>query len=365
MKIVFRCDASIPIGSGHVMRCLTLAKALVVSGADCSFICRDHVGNLIDVIQKCGFQVYKLESSTDKETEIAPLVEKENQLYHANWLGVTQKQDAIDCMSMLEDIQPDWLVVDHYALDKDWQSILEPYYKKLMVIDDLGDREHVADLLLDQNYSSTASKYEGLVPKKCNVLAGTQYTLLRPEFSAWREYSLKRRRNNFVIRTILITFGGTDPANYTSRVLQQLIGTDLSPETEIVVVMGAKAPNFEAVNCLASKMPVNTTVKCNIDNMAELMSNADLAIGAAGATTWERCCLGLPTIQIVIAENQRQVAAELASINVVKLISELDSIPLLLKYSSSWMNKVGKKAATLVDGYGTNRVANELKKLPN
>ncbi|WP_265088742.1 UDP-2,4-diacetamido-2,4,6-trideoxy-beta-L-altropyranose hydrolase [Psychrobacter immobilis] len=339
------------------MRCLTLAKALTDNGADCSFICRDHIGNLIDTIQKLGFLVYKLGHNKDEK---ASLAEIKNQLYHANWLGVTQKQDATDCLSIFKEIQPEWVVVDHYALDKEWQCILEPYYKKLMVIDDLGDREHIADLLLDQNYGSTVSKYQSLVSEKCSVLTGTQYTLLRPEFAECREYSLKRRSNKFVINSILVTLGGTDPDNYTSRVLQQLINTEFNPEAEVIVVMGAKAPNFEAVNCLASEMSVKTTVMRNVDNMAELMSNADLAIGAAGATTWERCCLGLPTIQIVIAENQRKVAMELASINVVKLISEFNCIPQLLENSGSWMKEASKKSATLVDGYGTDRVFNEL-----
>lgn len=362
MKIVFRVDASIQMGTGHVMRCLTLADALTEQGAECNFICREHIGNLIEKIRQSGFQVYRIGSGKNAVLKNDALTDEENPLFHSSWLGATQQQDAQDCLPILEKLQPDWLVVDHYALDKTWQQALKPYYKNLMVIDDLGDREHLADLLLDQNYGSTVEKYQGLVPDSCKILAGTHFALLRPEFALWREYSLDRRKNNASISNILVTLGGADPDNYTVKILQQLAGVELHPQVEIIVVMGTTAPHLKLVQHQAADMPVKTTVKANVTNMAELMSTADLAIGAAGATTWERCCLGLPTIQLVIAENQRQIAEYLAKDSVIKLLSNIDELTYLIASVEKWLLSTVVHARSVTDGLGAERVSKYLMK---
>ena len=182
MKVVIRADASIKIGTGHVMRCLTLAKGLVEKGAKVQFICRDHSGNLIERIRQEGFEVYTLITENNGHSEQSEeyrepkhahsdehchsalreeslkykltYTDEESpnpKLAHAEWLGVSQKQDANDCQPILEQIKPDWLIVDHYAIDQAWQNALKPYYQKLVVIEDLGDRNHLCDLLLDQN----------------------------------------------------------------------------------------------------------------------------------------------------------------------------------------------------------------------
>ena len=215
MNIVFRCDASLQIGTGHVMRCLTLAEMLKNQGNECYFICRNHTGNLIDKIQQSGFQAYVIGINENNHIKEKALFNEDNTLFHADWLGATQQQDAQDCLAILGQLQVDWLIVDHYALDKTWQQLLKPYYKKLMVIDDLGDREHLADLLLDQNYGSTFEKYQDLVPENCEVLAGCKVALLRPEFAMWRDFSLKRRKDEMEVKHIIITLGGVDPDNYT------------------------------------------------------------------------------------------------------------------------------------------------------
>lgn len=340
------------------MRCLTLAKALEDKGADVQFICRDHVGNLIENIHQEGFVVHTLITrsghSEQTESKEAP------KLFHSEWLGVTQQQDANDCHSILEEIQPDWLVVDHYSIDQAWQKILKPNYQKLMVIDDLGDRQHICDLLLDQNYGATANKYQSLVPEHCKILAGAQYALLRPEFAKWRQVSLKRREHGQKVKSILITLGGVDPDNYTGKILHQLSKAELDPNIEITVIMGATAPHFETVKQQAKSMNIKTRVKTNVINMAELMANADLAIGAAGATTWERCCLGLPAIQLVIADNQWQVAQALVKDNVVKLIDNVEQIPDLVEAAKQWINEVSRQSSNVCDGLGCQRVVKQL-----
>ncbi|AAZ18516.1 probable polysaccharide biosynthesis protein [Psychrobacter arcticus 273-4] len=334
------------------MRCLTLADALVLKGAECYFICREHEGNLLEVIRKRGHQAHSLPLKDD----VGKSIKGNIKLAHADWLGATQQEDAQYCIDLLGLIKPDWLVIDHYAIDISWEKALHPYCKKLMVIDDLGDREHLGDLLLDQNYGSTVEKYKKLVPKDCKILAGTTFALLRPEFALWRDYSLKRRKDNREVKSILITLGGVDPDNYTGKILKYLAKTELDPKIVITVVMGVTAPHLQSVKHQAADMPVKTTVKVNVSNMAELMSNADLAIGAAGATTWERCCLGVPTIQLVIAENQRQIAEYLAVDGVVKLIKDVNELTHLVINVKHWVLPIVIRAQSVADGLGAERV---------
>ena len=181
MKIVFRVDASLKMGTGHVMRCLALAQMLKENGANVEFICRKHKGSLIEKIRSGGFVVHEL--------EVFEEIEVDNKLAHSHWLGATQQQDANDCIDMLKAEKSDWIVVDHYALDEQWQKRLKPYYEKLMVIDDLADRKHQCDILLDQTFGRQQEDYSELTPKDCQLLLSSKYALLRPEFSKWRSYS--------------------------------------------------------------------------------------------------------------------------------------------------------------------------------
>lgn len=358
-NVIFRTDASLKIGTGHVMRCLALAKVLAEKGAKVQFICRDHSGNLIDRIRQEGFEVYTLTTELDDRSKHGK-ESFEPKLAHADWLGVSQKQDASDCQPILRHINPDWLIVDHYSIGKEWQTLLKPNYHKLMVIDDLGDRNHLCDLLLDQNYGSTEAKYQNNVPSHCKILTSPKYALLRPEFAQWREASLKRRTSIQTVKNILITLGGVDPDNYTGQILTELTKTQLNKNTELVVVMGATAPHLASVKKQAGTMSITTIVKTNVTNMAELMTNADIAIGAAGATTWERCCLGLPTVQFVIAENQRQIAQALAKDAVVKIIDNVEQLPCIVEMANQWVEQLSNISASVCDGAGSGRVVQYL-----
>jgi len=311
MKVVIRADASLQIGTGHVMRCLTLAEALKEKGARVKFICREHEGNLIDFIQGKDFKVHTLSMiENDSEVLRATSPTSEDILNHAHWLGATQQQDADECRAILKKISPDWLIVDHYAIDETWQMELQGAYKKLMVIDDLADRRHQCNLLLDQTYGRQLQDYQKLVPDSCQMLLGSHYALLRPEFAQWREYSLKRRENP-EFKKLLITMGGVDQNNVTGQVLGKLGDCDLPLDMEITIIMGGTAPHLESVQQQAKTLPYKIEVKSGVSNMAEIMANADFAIGASGATTWERCCLGLPSIQILLAYNQKVIAEKI------------------------------------------------------
>lgn len=301
MNVAFRADASLDIGIGHVMRCLTLADALRAHGANCHFICREHPGHLLDQIRQRGFSVHALSCcQTDErpKNETGAL-----QPARAHWLGSDWQTDVRQTGAILAELQPDWLVVDHYALDTRWEQAMKGHYKKLLVIDDLADRHHICDVLLDQNLGREAKDYAALVPDHCMVLAGPQYALLRPEFAALREYSL-RRREVPALKQILITMGGVDQPNATGKVIEALRACPLPLDCRITVVMGAQAPWLEQVHALAATLPWPTEVRVDISDMAQVMADSDLAIGAAGSTSWERCCLGLPTLLVVLAENQ-------------------------------------------------------------
>ncbi|MBT4668524.1 MAG: UDP-2,4-diacetamido-2,4,6-trideoxy-beta-L-altropyranose hydrolase [Lentimicrobiaceae bacterium] len=344
MKVVFRADASLAMGTGHVMRCLALAQALKDNKVNVEFICRKHKGSLIDKIRSNRLNVHELEV----------LEEADDKLAHSHWLGATQQQDADDCIEILKSEKIDWLIVDHYALDEQWQKKLKPYYEKLMVIDDLADRKHQCDILLDQNFGRSLQDYKELVPTSSKLLMGSKYALLRPEFEKYRQYSLNRRKNE-KFKKLLVNMGGTDTDNITGKVIERLQIAKLPKDVEITIVMGKTAPHLSNIITSVNKLPYGSEVKVDVDNMAELMANADIAIGASGATTWERCCLGLPTIQLVTAHNQEFIASKLNKINAIKLV-EIDDVVENLENFQYWMKSTGESASKVTNGSGIKSV---------
>ncbi len=360
MTVVFRVDASLDIGTGHVMRCLTLAAALRDNGTRISFISREHPGNVNNIIVQNGFKLFELPYTSNFDDSGNSVLE--DRLSHSKWLGVNQEDDARQCEPILKDIQPDWLIVDHYAIDHTWHKRLKAHIKRLMVIDDIADREHECDLLLDQNYGKHPSDYLPLVSTETTLLLGTDYALLRPEFLQWRDFSLKRRYGP-ELKQILITMGGIDANNATSKILSELNKCHLPKNALIIVVMGSSAPWLEQVNQQAKLMPYPTEVHVGITNMAEIMANSDLAIGAAGSTSWERCCLGLPAITVVLAENQKAISTALeiegAAIQIES--DEFKSLDDCFRgINAELLVQMSNSAAKIVDGKGVKRVLNYL-----
>jgi UDP-2,4-diacetamido-2,4,6-trideoxy-beta-L-altropyranose hydrolase len=301
--IVFRTDASLEIGSGHVIRCLTLAEALRSSGAIVQFVCRDHPSNLNDIILKKRFKIHVLPQVICKENRDLSIDQNVDKIEDYNhWLNVTQGQDAAEMLDVLGGTNPDWLIVDHYGLDIDWESRLRPYVQKLMVIDDIDNRQHNCDLLLDQNYfRESFNRYEGKVPPTCTLLLGPQYALLRPEFAKIRK-NLHYRTGE--IKSVFVFFGGTDPNNLTGRALAALSSTELE-HLKVYVVLGKTNPNLTSIEKQVA-LRDNTHLAVQVENVGELMAEADIALGAGGTTTWERLCLGLPSIVVVLSENQKK-----------------------------------------------------------
>ena len=352
--IAFRVDASNHIGTGHFMRCLTLADELKKRGAQIRFISRNLPTHLSDLLAEKGMEYLSLSTDVAKESI--------DELVHANWLGTSQAQDAQVTIQALADQSWDWIVVDHYGLDGRWESTVRDSCKKLMVIDDLADRQHDCDVLLDQNYYvDMQTRYIGKVPGNCQLLLGPRYALLREEFRELRKH-VKPRTGE--VKKILVFFGGVDADNYTGLALTAL--AEMNTKRHIDVVIGAQHPFREQIHniCLAHGYicHVQTT------RMAELMAVADLAIGAGGSSSWERCCLGLPGLLVAVAENQVEIAKALNSIgacyylgeeNAVNSDSVKHSINELLVAPDQILS-ISKQAFSLVDGLGVKRASKAL-----
>ncbi|WP_243297590.1 UDP-2,4-diacetamido-2,4,6-trideoxy-beta-L-altropyranose hydrolase [Bacillus litorisediminis] len=299
MKAVFRVDASVEIGTGHVMRCLTLAERLRQKGAEIAFISRELPGNLNAFIESRGFFVHRLKKTDDKIEKITN---------HSHWLSVDWKTDLYETIAILQKQNKiNWLIIDHYAIDRHWEEKVWPFVKNIMVIDDLADRKHECNILLDQNYYKNYRKrYDGIVPHHCLKLLGPQYVLLRSEF---KSVKLECKKRDGHIKRILIFFGGIDLTNETAKSLEA-IRLLKREDIKIDVVVGSACPHKDQIKELCGVMP-NVTYYCQVNHMADLMVKADLAIGAGGTATWERLFVGLPAITIITAENQENILTAL------------------------------------------------------
>jgi len=339
INVIFRVDSSVQMGIGHLMRCLTLANELKQKKCRVTFICRDLKGNSIKQIK---YKVLALPRDDNFQSDDLFL----------NWLGAIQEQDAKQTIKVIPK-NIDILIVDSYALDERWHKELRPYTKKIVVIDDLANRNFDCDILLNQNLGSKSKDYQNKVPNNCEFLLGCDYTLLRPEFSKLRRQSLVKRSITKNINNILISVGGSDIKNITYDILQ-----NINNSYNAVVALGKNSPhNTMLINYAKNK---NITIIIDADNMAELMLSADLAIGAGGSTSWERCCLGLPTLLYITADNQISIAKNLERLGAVKIVKNLKKDLKIMSIDLSLWKSMSKNSTTICDGLGVNRVAKYL-----
>jgi UDP-2,4-diacetamido-2,4,6-trideoxy-beta-L-altropyranose hydrolase len=359
-RILIRCDASLLIGSGHVMRCRTLARELQRRGAEVCFLCRRQPGDLINLLEP-EFAVLALPRQT-----LAACSGSEGHDLYSSWLGCTQEQDAAQCLEVLAEAGingASWIVADHYGLDARWEAQLLAGLSggdaapKLLVIDDLADRIHQADLLLDQNFfgEATHQRYQDLVPPQCRQLLGPNYALLGPEYAQLHPLVPPRTE----LRRVLLFFGGVDQDNLSGRALEALLDPALA-DLAVDVVLGLHSPHRQEIEELVVRRP-NTALHGPLPSLAGLIARADLAIGAGGATTWERACLGLPSLVVAIAANQLpfskaldqaghlQLLGDGASVTVEQIRSAL--LPLMTE------PKPEKAPTALTDGWGAPRLA--------
>jgi UDP-2,4-diacetamido-2,4,6-trideoxy-beta-L-altropyranose hydrolase len=300
---VFRADASLAIGTGHIMRCLTLADELRRNAVESVLIVRAGEGDMRDEIERRGYRVISLpECDRRHATDCADGIER--------WLGVSTDVDAMQTMDALAELgqECDWLVVDHYGIDHRWERRIRPMVGGMLVIDDLANRSHECDMLLDQNlYERMNERYEHTVNPDCIRLLGPQYALIREEFQQAR--SFMERRSGKVGR-LFVFFGGVDVANLTMRTINAVTNLQL-PDIEIDVVIGNANPHRAEIEASIGSLR-NVTLHVQTREIARLMAQADLSIGAGGTTTWERAYLGLPSISVVVAENQREMTDAVA-----------------------------------------------------
>ncbi len=308
MRVLFRTDSSVAIGSGHLMRCLTLAHALKQTGHQVYFACRQHPGHLLTLLADQGFTTFAL-----------PLLANPPQQGYQAWLGCTEAEDASALIASLDSDQNsgmfDWLIVDHYGLGASFCQALRSRCRAVLQIDDLANRQYDCDVLLDQNLvPDFASRYQALLPDHCQPLLGPRFVLLRPEFAgidpAQRQFSASFNAQSPA--RILVFFGGSDAQNFTSltiNALQQL----QEPHWLADIVIGQANPHRLLLQQLCAQ-DRRLTLLVQTPGMAGLMAAADLMIGAGGATHWERACLGLPAVVVALADNQLATTVYLAEL---------------------------------------------------
>lgn len=363
MYVVFRADASITIGTGHVMRCLTLAEALRKRGAVCHFLCRSHPGHLIEYIRQQGFPVSELISDDVKSDQVA---KREEALpSHSAWLGCAWQDDAKQTCQALEGTGPNFVVVDHYALDAQWEKQIRKIVPKIMVIDDLADRSHECDILLDQNWFGKAAqqRYEGLVPNVCKLLLGPKYALLKPEYALLR--ALMPARDGLV-RRVLVFMGGSDPSNETSKVIDALNAHEFS-NLLVDIVLGVNHPDPKGIANKVNRRP-GVRLYQNLPSLAGLMARADLMISAGGSTSWERMCLGLPAVVLSIATNQIATNLAMQAVGYIFFLGESSQISArtiagairqCIKEPGT-LEQMSQRSQELVPGTGTEQVCDLL-----
>lgn len=345
-RLIFRVDSGLKIGSGHLMRCITLANNLKkLIELECTFITRNNKGNFNEIIIQNGYDVLLLngpESSVGIDN-------------YSEWLGTSQICDAEQTLFALKNNKIkniDILVIDHYSLDHKWEGIFRSISNKLIVIDDLANRKHCCDVLLDQNIAPNFdTRYDTLIPVNSKKFLGISYCLLREDFLTAKT-SIKARTE---LRRVVIFFGGVDKDNATLKLLIAL--QDKLEAFELIRVIVGKANPFKSQIKQFCKKHNNCDYLEQVSNMAEIFSKSDLAIGAGGATTGERIFLGLPSIVFSLADNQVEVSRYLhekylitylgdqGEIERTKIILELDkyfSSPNLLKEQSMRLLAVGE-----------------------
>lgn len=365
LQVTFRVDASIGSGIGHVMRCLTLAEGLQTEGATCRFICREHAGHLAAYIRQRGFEVTLLPLAPQDTALVDPAP-------YAAWLGATWEEDASQTMAVLASIEKqDWLVVDHYALDSRWEGVVGANVGHVLVIDDLANRLHSANILLDQTVGRDPADYRALVNSDCELRCGVRHVLLRPDYDAWREASLTRRTQS-ALKNVLISLGGVDKDNYSQEALLGLRDSSVAEDLHICLVLGESSPWIDMMRSMVEKMAPTVELRVGVDNMPELLASCDLAIGAAGTSAWERCCLGVPTLMLTLADNQREIAARLAAAGAVRsldvgpglrarLTKEVES----LAANPDDLISMSRNAARLVPGSGVTPLARAMSEQPS
>jgi UDP-2,4-diacetamido-2,4,6-trideoxy-beta-L-altropyranose hydrolase len=356
VNIFFRVDASVDIGSGHVIRCKTLALNFISElGANVFFIMRQHDGHLGNLIKDEGYKVIFLPEVNKKSRNLSG---------YDLWLGIDWITDAEQTIEILKNYKCNMLIVDHYALDFKWEAMVRVYVDKISIIDDLANRKHECDYLIDVNHSviSKSNLYRSLVPNKCILMLGPRYAILRPEYRINKIRGLKSKKS---IKRILVYVGASDNSNLTNKILRALDDDEFNG-VHVEIVIG---PNFLEKKSVikAANLRPNFKIHQFLPHLADLMTKCDMSIGAGGGTLWERLYLELPSLVISTNENQEPACKSLSQIGLIKYLgADSDIGEEKIKIAIREMIKNYKKYLTqilsqsIIDGKGSDRIREEL-----
>lgn len=359
MTVIFRTDASLKIGTGHIMRCLTLAKMLKTKGVESKFISRPHDGSNLEHFEEYGFEVLKLPKLKNYTND----EDSDKELSHSTWLGTDWKTDADDTIKSIGNLFPDLLIVDHYAIDERWETKLKSYCNKLMVIDDLANRKHNCDLLLDQTPGRSVDSYNKLLNDSAKTIIGPKYIMLRPEFSRLR---FKKDDEDSTFK-IFIAIGSIDTDNIINHILKVIEKMSFDSNVIVYVTLSKYAPHLKFLKNIAIDMRIKVIFLIDEPNIAEYMAESDMAISAGGLMSYELVCLGIPSIIIPLSNIQLRVANQLATIADLRVLNSLPDNPskILTKEISSFVRNIKSTQFNInkqneIDGLGTKRVVDAI-----
>ncbi|WP_458374163.1 UDP-2,4-diacetamido-2,4,6-trideoxy-beta-L-altropyranose hydrolase [Pseudomonas laurylsulfatiphila] len=345
MRVLIRSDASPTIGSGHIARCLCLARVLRRQGSHVAFACRLLPGHRLEALRAEGFEAFELpERYSDEDPEQA--IE-----------SMLPWQADIAALAPLLEHQPafDWIIVDHYGLDHHWQTAARRFAPRIAVVDDLATRTYSADLLLNQNLSGTPEAYTSLLAPGCRTLFGPRFAMLRDEFCC-PAIEIKPRA-----RRVLVNFGGFDAAMQTHHAMLALADF---PELEVDFVAGAGNPAWAQMQALAASRP-HWRLHSFVSDFYRLMTEADLFVGAGGGTSWERAAMGLPTICIAVSNNQQANGEVMAAAGAHVFMGAREQVSVeqlrlaigFVAGNQGLRQSLARQSRQLVDGRGAQRVA--------
>lgn len=359
-KVVFRVDSGSHIGIGHLMRCLTLAYEFKTQGLDIFFITKNHKGFAESIIPS-DYTVFVIDGGVAADL---PLDQKNN---YQSWLGESWESDLRKTNELLKKLgEVDLVVIDHYSLDDRYEKQL--FCKKILIIDDLMNRKHSCDYLLDQNTSADIKAYGILMDKKTQFFLGPDYALLKRDFLAFRKVSIERRSKNTEIIKVLVFFGGGDVGSDCIKLAKSLTSKELD-QYEFTFILNEAHSTYPELLLWSNRHSKSVKLFSFVKNMAELMSEHDFFIGAGGSTSWERICLGIPSAIIAVAENQIKIGESLNALKLACYLGEGKNIT-----SSSWRSffeneltdtnhfqEMSERGLKTIDGNGAFNLANAVR----
>ena len=361
LKILFRADASVQQGTGHIMRCLVIADELRKRGHECIFVTQPFLPTFLSKIEdhqhRLVFLKNKMELANDSMNN-----------EYSVWLGRPIIFDALETLDVVRYERPDIIITDHYAINATWTSVVSCNQIKTVVIDDLANREHSCDLLIDQNFGRAPEHYAALVSKRTKILAGAEYIFINDDFRKKRK-TVQKARLNRPPRRLNICMGGVDKDNATYNVLETIRKLNYFQNWSIDIVLRSVSPHASFLREYVENQKIDMQLHLDAENIALLFSKADLAIGAGGVTLWERCCMGLPTVLLTIADNQIPAASAITKAGAVVYAGDIRKQHWEYKLSETLktlaqdvdvIHKMSRKAFDVCDGKGIDKVCDAI-----